>query len=154
MLIGALLALTWLILLIRYPSRALPVSLAALALLAALAGWVIWQEQRESGRLAQLAITLRFDLQQCPASQPLALTVRNGSDADLQALSFKVTAYAPGVSANLVENRYAEARYRGPGALLAGSQWEDCLSLPPLREGYRASTLAFRAEQLQGRFAD
>ncbi|MGV8520666.1 multidrug transporter, partial [Pseudomonas aeruginosa] len=31
MLIGALLVLTWVILLVRYPAKALPVSLAALA---------------------------------------------------------------------------------------------------------------------------
>lgn len=154
MLIGALLALTWLILLIRYPSRALPVSLAALSCLALLVCWVVWQERQQEQHLAQLEITLSYDLQQCPPSQPLALNLHNGSDSNLQTLSWKVSAYAPQVSANLVENRYAEARYRGPGTLLPGARWQDCLILPALRAGYRASTLTFRAEQLRGRFVD
>lgn len=154
MLIGIILAVTWLILLVRYPSRALPVSLAAAALLATLAGWVIWQQQLEARRLAQLEINLRYDPTGCPAAQPLALTLRNGSGAALQQLSWKVTAYAPQVSANLAESRYAEARYRGPDLLAPGAEWRDCLALPPLREGYRASTLAFRAEQLRGHFVN
>ena len=40
-----------------------------------------------------------------------------------------------------------------PGELLPGSQWQDCLPLPPLRNGYRAQTLEFRAERLQGTFS-
>ena len=154
MLIGVLLALSWLVLLIRYPSRALPVSLAALALLALLAGWVVWEQQREARRLAQLEIDLRYDPANCSAAQPLALTLRNGSSVALQQLSWKVTAYAPQVSANLAQSGYADSHYRGSGLLQPGAQWQDCLALPPLREGYRASTLAFRAEQLRGRFAD
>lgn len=154
MVIGALLVLSWLILLIRYPSRALPVSLAALALLGLLAGGVIWEQQQEERHLAQLDLSLRFDPASCSAAQPLAVTLHNGSPLALQQLSWKVTAYAPQVSANLAESRYAEARYRGPDLLPAGGEWRDCLTLPPLREGYRASTLAFRAEHLRGHFTD
>ena len=47
MLIGALLILTWLVLLIRYPLRAVPISLGAVLGLALVAGWVLWQEHRE-----------------------------------------------------------------------------------------------------------
>ncbi|MCS7881727.1 multidrug transporter, partial [Pseudomonas aeruginosa] len=45
-------------------------------------------------------------------------------------------------------------RYRAPNALLGGDSWHDCLPLPPLRPGYRASTLEFRAERLDGRFGN
>lgn len=151
-LIGVLLALSWLILLIRYPSRALPVSLAAFGLLVLLVGWVVWEEQREARHLSRLEIELRHDPAACPAAQPLAVTLRNGSSRPLQQLSWKVSAYAPQVSANLVQNRYADSHYRAAGPLQPGAQWQDCLALPPLREGYRASTLSFRAEQLRGRF--
>jgi hypothetical protein len=37
--------------------------------------------------------------------------------------------------------------------LLPGSQWQDCLPLPTLRQGYRPQTLEFRAERLQGAFS-
>lgn len=154
MLIGALLVLTWLILLIRYPARALPVSLAALVGLALLAGWVVFQQEREQQHLALLELDLRYDSQNCPASRPLALRLKNGSSVALHELSWKVTAYAPGVSANLVENRYADSHYRGPDVLLPDATWQSCLQVPALRPGYRASTLAFRAEDLRGHFAD
>jgi hypothetical protein len=38
--------------------------------------------------------------------------------------------------------------------LQAGATWDDCLPTPPLRPGYRAQTLEFRAEHLQGSFSD
>ena len=64
MLFGVVLAITWLILLLRYPTRALPLSLAALAGLATLAGLLLWQDARHNARLESLTITLRHDRQQ------------------------------------------------------------------------------------------
>jgi hypothetical protein len=60
----------------------------------------------------------------------------------------------PGDTVNLADNVYAAPRYRGPGELQAGGDWQDCLPLPPLRPGYRAQTVEFRAEHLQGSFSD
>ena len=154
MLIGALLVLTWLVLLLRYPVKALPVSLAALLGLAVLASWVIWQEQREEHRLARLELRLHYDPRRCPGDRPLSVELKNGSDVALSELRWRGAAYAPGDSVNLAENLYDSPRYRGPGELLPNDAWQDCLPLPPLRPGYRASTLEFRAERLQGRFTD
>ena len=42
MLIGALLILTWLVLLLRYPAKALPISLSAVLGLGLVALWVVW----------------------------------------------------------------------------------------------------------------
>ncbi|WP_137818041.1 multidrug transporter [Pseudomonas sp. 2FG] len=154
MLIGALLVLTWLILLIRYPAKALPVSLAALLGLAMVAVWVFWLEQREERQLAHLELRLNYAPDACPADRPLALRLKNGSDKPLLELRWRVSAYAPGDSVNLVQSFYDSPRYRGPGELLPGESWQDCLPLPPLRPGYRAATVEFRAERLQGSFAD
>ena len=77
MLFGVVLAITWLILLLRYPTRALPLSLAALAGLATLAGLLLWQDTRHNARLESLAITLRHDRQQCPAERPLHISLHN-----------------------------------------------------------------------------
>lgn len=41
---------------------------------------------------------------------------------------------------------------RAPQTLRHGSGREDCLPLPPLRPGYRATSLEFRAERLRGHF--
>ncbi|MDX1722836.1 MAG: multidrug transporter [Pseudomonas sp.] len=153
MLFGAILVLSWLVLLIRYPSKALPISLAALIGLGLVASWVLWQESRETRHLAHLQLRLVYDPQGCPANRPLALTLKNGSSAALLELRWQIAAYRPGDSANLAERLYESPRYSGPGELLPGATWQDCLPLPTLRSGYRASTLEFRAERLQGSFS-
>ena len=154
MLIGVLLIITWLVLLLRYPSKALPVSLAAVAGLAIVAASVAWLDHREAQQLARLELRMVYAPDQCPPDRPLSLTLRNGNDVPLLELGWRVAAYAPGDSVNLADNLYTAPRYRGPGELLAGGVWQDCLPLPPLRAGYRAQTLEFRAERLHGRFSN
>lgn len=153
MIIGALLIFTWLILLLRYPAKALPVSLAAAVGLAIVAAMVVWQDKRDAQRLERLQLRLNYAPQQCPIGRPLLVLVDNGNDVPLQELRWKVAAYAPGDTVNLADDTYTAPRYRGPGELLPGSQWQDCLPLPPLRAGYRPQTLEFRAERLQGTFS-
>ena len=152
MLFGAILLLSWLILLIRYPAKALPVSLAALLGLGLVSAWVLWQEGRDQRDLDQLQLRITYDPQHCPGDQPLATTLSNGSAATLLVLRWKIAAYRPGESTNLAENLYAMPHYSGP-ALQPGATWNSCLPLPPLRSGYRASSLEFRAERLQGNFS-
>lgn len=153
MLIGALLILTWIVLLIRYPARALSVSMGALLGLGLVASWVIWQEGREARHLAHLELRMEYAPERCPANRPLAMSLKNASPAALSELRWEIAAYRPGDSVNLAEHLYESPRYRGPGELLAGDTWQDCLPLPTLRPGYRASTLEFRAERVQGRFS-
>ncbi|SFP26077.1 hypothetical protein SAMN05216229_101196 [Geopseudomonas sagittaria] len=153
MLIGALLTFTWLVLLVRYPTRAVPISLAALFALGLVALWVIWQDNREQRRLEQIEFRLELD-GNCPGDRPLRAQLRNGSDAGLHDLRWQVGAYQPGDSINLADSRYDSPRYRAPHTLLPGSDWSECLPLPPLRPGYRAESLEFRAERLRGRFGE
>lgn len=84
----------------------------------------------------------------------MQVTLKNDNKVPLTELRWRVAAYAPGDTVNLAENTYNAPRYRGPGELQPGAQWSDCLPLPALRSGYRAQTLAFRAEHLQGSFAN
>ncbi|MCF5223025.1 multidrug transporter [Pseudomonas syringae] len=154
MLIGILLILTWLILLLRYPAKALPVSLAAAAGLGIVAAIVIWQESQETRQLERLDIQLGYDTQGCPADRPLRVSITNDNQAALLELHWRIAAYAPGDTVNLVDNTYTSARYRGPGQLQSKAAWQDCVPLPALRNGYRPQTLAFRAEHLQGSFSD
>lgn len=153
MIFGAILVLSWFILLIRYPAKALPISLAALAGLGLVASWVLWQESRENRNLAHLELRLSYAPENCPADRPLQLHLHNGSEAALQALRWQVAAYRPGDSVNLAQRLFEAPRYSCPGELLPGADWQTCLPLPTLRSGYRASTLEFRAEQLQGTFS-
>jgi hypothetical protein len=145
MIVGAILLFTWLVLLLRYPSKALPVSLAAAVGLGVVAAFVVWEDSRDEQRLERP--------EQCPAGRPLLVLIDNGNTVSLTELRWKIAAYAPGDSVNLAEDTYTAPRYRGPGDLLPGSQWQDCLPMPPLRPGYRPQTLDFRAERLQGTFS-
>ncbi|QXI27606.1 multidrug transporter [Pseudomonas vanderleydeniana] len=153
MFIGVLLVITWLILLLRYPAKALPVSMAALAGLGMVAAWVAWMDSREARQLAHLEMRIDYAPEHCPADRPLQLKMKNDNKVPLVELRWRVAAYAPGDTVNLAENSYAAPRYRGPGELQAAGVWEDCLPLPPLRPGYRPQTLEFRAERLQGSFS-
>jgi hypothetical protein len=153
MIFGAILLLTWLVLLLRYPSKALPVSLAAAVGLGIVAAFVIWEDSRDEQRLERLQMRLDYAPEQCPAGRPLLVLIDNGNDVALKELRWKIAAHAPGDTVNLAEDTYTAPRYRGPGDLLPGSQWQDCLPLPPLRPGYRPQTLEFRVERLQGTFS-
>ena len=154
MLIGFLLIITWLILLLRYPAKALPVSMAALIGLALVAVSVAWLDHREAQQLARLELRITYDPALCPADRPLQLTLQNHNSVPLIELGWRIAAYAPGDTVNLADNLYTAPRYRGPGELQAGASWQDCLPMPPLRAGYRPQTLEFRAERLQGSFAN
>ena len=154
MLIGALLIITWLILLLRYPAKALPVSLAAVIGLGMVAASVAWLDSREAQQLARLELRITYSPDKCPADRPLFLTLQNSNDVPLESLSWRIAAYSPGDTVNLADNLYTAPRYRGPGELQAGASWQDCLPMPPLRAGYRAQTLEFRAERLQGSFSN
>ncbi|GGU71704.1 hypothetical protein GCM10009504_31320 [Pseudomonas laurentiana] len=154
MLIGVVLILSWLILLLRYPAKALPISMSAVFGLGMVGLWVLWQDNREAAQLARLDMRLNYAPERCPADRPLQVKLTNTNPQPLVELRWRIAAYAPGDQVNLAENTYSAPRYRGPGDLQAGASWEACLPLPPLRSGYRPQTLEFRAEHLQGRFAD
>ena len=74
MFFGVLLIITWLILLLRYPAKALPVSLAALAGLGCVAVWVVWLDNREAAQLARLELRISY------APQEWIYTQSNGVD--------------------------------------------------------------------------
>jgi hypothetical protein len=154
MLIGAILILTWFILLVRYPAKALPLSLSAVLGVALIALWVLWEEQGEERRFARLDIQLSYSPQGCPADRPLAIQVRNGGDATLRDFAWQVQAFRPGDTINLAQPSYDRPRYLGPAELQPGAQWQDCLPLPPIRQGYRPQSLEFRAAGLRGKFVD
>ena len=105
-------------------------------------------------RLARLDLRLSYAPDKCPADRTLQVHMKNGNSVPLTELRWRVAAYAPGDTVNLAENTYNAPRYRGPGELQPGAEWTDCLPLPPLRSGYRPQTLEFRAEHLQGTFAN
>jgi hypothetical protein len=81
MIIGALLVLTWLVLLLRYPAKALPISLAAVCGLGLVALFVAWQDSRETAQLARLDLRLNYAPDQCPADRALQVRMKNGKQS-------------------------------------------------------------------------
>ena len=73
MFIGVLLVITWLILLLRYPTKALPVSVAAAIGLGVVAMWVIWMDNREVKQLARLELRIAY------APNPMAAATETGN---------------------------------------------------------------------------
>ena len=152
MLPPALIPLTWLALLLRYPKRTLMIGVPLLAILSSIAAWLIIDERRTHRQLDQLDIHLSYAPEQCPPDTPLSVQLSNNTSHALQDLHWRIAAYRPGENINLVETLFTQARYSGSSPLVAGAQWQKCLPLPSLRAGYRASTLEFYAERRQGRF--
>ena len=113
---------------------------------------MIWQDNDESRHLQRQELRLSYAPERCPVDRPLAVELKNGSDRPLLELRWRIAA-AP-ATASTWPTPASTARYRAPNALLGGDSWHDCLPLPPLRPGYRASTLEFRAERLDGRFGN
>ena len=151
MLFAIVLLLTWLILLIRYPRHALPILLLAAFSIGVLALAVAWSEARHAKQLKRVSLTLTYAPQRCPAQTPLELTLHNTSDYALSEVRFKVTAFAPEVSANLIQSGYAELCLPSSQRIDQGAHISTCLALPPLRPGYRPSGVSFAAQDLKAR---
>lgn len=152
MLPPALIPLTWLALLLRYPKRTLLIGLPVLTVLASIAGWLILDERNNQRLLDRLDIQISYAPQQCTLDAPLRVQLRNNTDQSLSDLQWRIAAYRPGENINLVETLFTEARYSSASPLPPAAQWHTCLPLPSLRAGYRASTVEFRVERRQGHF--
>ena len=153
MLIGAILTLTWLILVIRQPAKALPISLVAVLGIGLVAAWVLWEERVVDRQLALLDVRVAYAptrARRPPAADPRAQRQQH----HLLDLAWVIQAYRPGDAINLTQSAFDAERSLGPPRLQAGADWSHCLPVPPLRSGYRPQTLEFRAERLHGRFAD
>lgn len=154
MLFGILLAITWLILLIRYPHKALPVSLIVLCGFALLASYALWQQQAQEQSLQQISITLHYAPEQCPPAKPLQVSIHNQNNKSVHELRWKLYVQQPGQSANLIQGRSQNLHYDAPQPLAAHASWQTCLPLPTLTPGYRPASLDFHAVDLRGHFRD
>lgn len=80
MFFGVLLIITWLILLLRYPAKALPVSLVAAVGLGFVAMWVVWLDNREAAQLARLELRISYapsnalPIAPCSSNSTMAMT--------------------------------------------------------------------------------
>ncbi|MCJ8169781.1 multidrug transporter [Atopomonas sediminilitoris] len=151
--IGAVLALGWLILLLRFPARALPISLAALLVLFSIAGSVLWLDHRHTQQTARLMLHLSWSAE-CPPEQPLRTALNNQSDHTLLALTWQISAEQQGQGIELTNERLPRGHFRLSQGLASGKTWQACLPLPRLRDGVNPTQLSYQAHQLHATFAD
>ncbi len=152
MLPPALIPLTWLVLLLRYPKRTLAIGLPILLTLASIAGWLILDQRSNQRQLDRLDMQITYAPTECTADAPLRVQLRNSTAQSLINLKWRIAAYRPCEDINLVETLFTEARYSSISPLAPNAQWHTCLPLPSLRAGYRPSTVEFRIERRQGNF--
>lgn len=153
MFFGVLLIITWLILLLRYPAKALPVSLVAAVGLGFVAMWVVWLDNREAAQLARLELRISY-----APSNALPIAPCSSNSAMAMTSPHRIA---------LARRRLCAGRYGQPGRQrlccptlsrprrIAGRHHlgrlpADAAAAP----GYRPQTLEFRAERLQGSFCD
>lgn len=111
MLPPVLIPLTWLGLLLRYPQRTLIIGVPLLAVLGSIAGWLILDQHNNQRLLDRLEMQVLYTPTQCPTNAPLRVQLRNNTDKSLKDLQWRIAAYRPGESINLVETLFTEAHY-------------------------------------------
>lgn len=149
MLIAGLLILLWVVLVVRYPARALLVSALGLTAMLLLAGTTLLLERRESARLAQVSILIELS-DRCPAPRPLLVSVHNPHAAALHELRWQLSAHLPAQPDELLASPQA-AQLAAPALLPGHTRWQQCVMVPALRPGYRLEDLAFSATNPRGR---
>lgn len=149
--LGIILLLVWLILLFRYPRIMLPASGVVLALALLLAAFVGIRQWQNTQHLEQLHIGIEYQPEACDFGKPLRVVIENRSGLIARDIRWQLHASQPGQQRNLLDTSIG-AEYRAGGPLEPGEQWQRCFSVPPLRSGYRAPDLRYRATNLDARF--
>lgn len=146
------LLLVWLILTVKFPRVMLPAT-GVLVLIAGLlaGGAALWQWQ-ERQRVEQIVFDIRFDPVACSLAQPIRVRIDNQTGRTARQIHWQLHAVQPGYSTNLVDASRDAATYRTERPLAAGEQFEQCLTVPRLRSGYRARDLQYRSDRVSADF--
>lgn len=152
--LGIILLLVWLFLLLRYPRIMLPASGGVLAVALLLAAFVGVRQWQNNQHLDQLQISVQYQPQGCEFGKPLQMVVDNRSGLTASDIEWQLHASQPGQQRNLLDTNVTGAVYRVDVALEPSQRWERCFSLPPLRSGYRAEELRYRAADASAQFHD
>lgn len=139
-------------LLFRYPKQTIIIVCALLGVFISLAMVVALQQNKTEQALNKLLLTIEYQPAQCGKQTPLAVTLHNTSKHDLTQLSWTIAAYRPNSNLNVAQNIYPTPSYSAGHALAPNNQWTSCSEVPPLRTGYSAPSLVFKAENLNGKF--
>ena len=150
--LGIVLLLVWLVLLVRFPRVMLPASgvLAGLGLLLAL--FVVGRQWLDDRHTDQLQVEIAYAPENCDFGRPLRVAIENRSERTASNVHWRLHATQPGFNTNLLDLNTTDATFRLDQALAPGETWVRCYRVPPLRSGFRAPDLNYRAEGLRADF--
>ena len=146
---GIVLLLVWLVLLVRFPRLMLPATGILIGIAVLLAAGVGINQWRHDQRVSQIEISIHYAPDSCDFGKPLQVHINNPTSRTISQLDWQISATQPGYNTNLVNTRNV---YQIDQPLQNKEQWQQCYALPPLRSGYRATDLAFHAEQVHANF--
>lgn len=151
--LGIVLLLVWLVLLVRFPRVMLPVSgvLAGLGLLLAL--FVVGRQWLDDRHTDQLLVQISYAPESCDFGRPLQVAIENQSGRTASNIHWRLHATQPGFNTNLLDLNTTDATFRLDQALEPGESWIRCYRVPPLRSGFRAPDLNYRAEGIRADFS-
>ncbi|MBL4834187.1 MAG: multidrug transporter [Pseudomonas sp.] len=152
--LGIVLLLVWLFLLLRYPRIMLPASGVVVGLALLLAAFVGIQQWQNNQHLDQLHISIDYQPENCEFGKPLHAVINNRSDLTASNIQWQLIATQAGQQRNLLDISVAGGNYRMDDPLAPGDTWQQCFSVPPVRSGYRAPDLIFRAADPSANFHD
>ncbi len=151
--LGIVLLLVWLVLLLRFPRIMLPASgvLAGLGLLLAL--FVIGRQWMDNRHVADLRVQVNYAPEACAFGRPLQVVMENQSNRVASNIRWRLHATQAGYSSNLLDLSTTDSTYRTERQLAPGESWQECYRVPPLRSGFRAPDLNYRADGLRADFS-
>lgn len=139
-------------LLFRYPKQTIIILCVLLGVFISLATAVALQQNKTVQALNELLLTIDYQPEQCGKQTPLAVTLHNTHKHSLSQLSWSIAAYRPNSTLNVAQPVHPNPRYSAEQLLAPNAQWSTCLEVPPLRAGYSAASLVFKAENRNGKF--
>lgn len=151
--LGIVLLVVWLVLLFRFPRVMLPASgvIAALGLLLAL--FVIGRQWMENRQVDQLQVQVSYAPDGCEFGRPLRVQIENHSGRSASNIRWQLHASRPGYNTNLLDTSTTDSTVRLNETLAPGAAWQGCYRVPPLRSGFRAPDLNYRADNLRADFS-
>jgi hypothetical protein len=143
------------VLLLLFPKKAFTIMAAATMGVISIGLYLVIDENIDESRQSKVNIEARIDISNCPAKEPIFVTVKNSAELPLTMLKWNVAIYRTGYTSDLNRmNRRYSPKYALLEPLAAGESVNFCYELPEIREGYPNSELRFEAIDKQVVFGE
>ncbi len=134
------------VLLLLFPKKAFTIMAAATMGVISIGLYLVIDENIDESRQSKVNIEARIDSSNCPAKEPIFVTVKNSAELPLTMLKWNVAIYRTGYTSDLNRmNRRYSPKYALLEPLAAGESVNFCYELPEIREGYPTNELRFEA---------